>query len=268
MLAAYPPARGCDAQLDAFCADTCEHSPSFARLDDDFYKGGIGQSWRCYSLQTLSADRQIYMGGTEYCSRDGELRGILAREGCVYSLPTTEGMMRADGLAALLAYISSHSTGHAPRIAVIGSSGNLLHRGRGSEIDSHDIVMRVNGPVLDGYEDDVGSRVCCRLSNPHEAGPWGYSPVMSRLAALHLLTQSSWDRDLPPQLDVWGLRFTQSPYLLCGWPLPSALLSSLLSRALCAAQVRVGWDIGLEYVQQAGRFTEDELIICAKPRLA
>ena len=35
MSAAYPPAQGCDAQLDAFCADMCEYRPSFARLDDD-----------------------------------------------------------------------------------------------------------------------------------------------------------------------------------------------------------------------------------------
>ena len=161
----------------------CEYRPSFARLDDDAH--GFGEGWRCYGLRTLSADHQHFVGGTEYCSLNEKLRDILLREDCIDSpppsgppptlppptlVPTCEGMMKADGLAALLAYIESHSTGNStgrtPRIAVIGSSGNLLHGGRGSEIDSHDIVMRVNGPVLDGYEDDVGSRVRCRLSYP------------------------------------------------------------------------------------------------------
>lgn len=50
------------------------------------------------------------------------------------------------------------------RIAVVGSSGNLLYRGRGAEIDEHDIVIRTNGPVLKGYEHDVGYRTDIRVA--------------------------------------------------------------------------------------------------------
>lgn len=42
--------------------------------------------------------------------------------------------------------------------AVVGSSGSLLARERGMEIDKHDIVVRINYPPVKGYEKHVGSR--------------------------------------------------------------------------------------------------------------
>ena len=41
-------------------------------------------------------------------------------------------------------------------IAVVGSSGNLLYQGHGPEIDSHGLIMRFNGAITKGYENDVG----------------------------------------------------------------------------------------------------------------
>ncbi|KAK9965828.1 hypothetical protein ABG768_004894 [Culter alburnus] len=44
------------------------------------------------------------------------------------------------------------------RCAVVGNGGILNSSRKGKEIDEHDYVFRVNGAVLDGCENDVGSR--------------------------------------------------------------------------------------------------------------
>ncbi|ROI81964.1 Alpha-N-acetylgalactosaminide alpha-2,6-sialyltransferase 2 [Anabarilius grahami] len=44
------------------------------------------------------------------------------------------------------------------RCAVVGNGGILNGSRKGKEIDEHDYVFRVNGAVLDGFENDVGSR--------------------------------------------------------------------------------------------------------------
>jgi hypothetical protein len=50
------------------------------------------------------------------------------------------------------------------RVAVVGSSGNLLSRGHGAAIDAHDLVIRVNDAVVRGFEADVGSRTDLRVT--------------------------------------------------------------------------------------------------------
>ena len=40
--------------------------------------------------------------------------------------------------------------------AVVGSGGSLLGTGCGGEINRHDMIIRINEPVLDGFEADVG----------------------------------------------------------------------------------------------------------------
>lgn len=52
-------------------------------------------------------------------------------------------------------------------VAVVGSSGNLLNREAGEEIDSHDIVIRFNQARVEGYEKYVGSRTDIRILNTH-----------------------------------------------------------------------------------------------------
>jgi hypothetical protein len=76
-------------------------------------------------------------------------------------------MLSPNDAARLLSFAAkakadNHNTGPI-RIAVVGSSGNLLYRGRGEHIDSYDLVLRMNGaPSGRGYGDDVGhtSEIC------------------------------------------------------------------------------------------------------------
>ena len=42
------------------------------------------------------------------------------------------------------------------KCAVVGSGGSLLGRGCGDEISRHDMIIRINEPVLEGFEADVG----------------------------------------------------------------------------------------------------------------
>ena len=55
--------------------------------------------------------------------------------------------------------------------AVIGNAPNILEHEHGQEIDSHDIVVRCNRSIVDGYEKFVGSRTDLRLLNCHYALP-------------------------------------------------------------------------------------------------
>lgn len=44
----------------------------------------------------------------------------------------------------------------ARTVAVVASSGHMLFRNMGAEIDAHGLVMRFNGAVTRGYQNDVG----------------------------------------------------------------------------------------------------------------
>ena len=73
------------------------------------------------------------------------------------ALPSFEGMLRsAADEAVVLARFQREDGSPARSIAVVGSSGNMLFRGLGASIDSHDVVIRVNDAIVAGYENDVG----------------------------------------------------------------------------------------------------------------
>ena len=84
----------------------------------------------------------------------GSALSLLVASATAASLPNLKGMVSADELSTILGHVGPQP----PKlIAVVGSSGNLLFRGRGPEIDAHDVVIRVNGATTAGYEHDVGA---------------------------------------------------------------------------------------------------------------
>ena len=52
--------------------------------------------------------------------------------------PSADGMLAGRGVERLRGVFNTEA-----RVAVVGSSGNLLFRGHGAEIDAHDIVIRM-----------------------------------------------------------------------------------------------------------------------------
>lgn len=51
--------------------------------------------------------------------------------------------------------------------AVVGNSPGIIGTQYGKEIDRHEMVFRCNAAMIDGYEQDVGSRTDYRLMNIH-----------------------------------------------------------------------------------------------------
>ncbi|KAM3849864.1 alpha-N-acetylgalactosaminide alpha-2,6-sialyltransferase 1-like [Diretmus argenteus] len=51
--------------------------------------------------------------------------------------------------------------------AVVGTAGILNGSGKGKEIDAHDHVVRMNGAVTEGYEDDVGNKTTVYVHTAH-----------------------------------------------------------------------------------------------------
>ncbi|XP_035997822.1 alpha-N-acetylgalactosaminide alpha-2,6-sialyltransferase 1-like [Fundulus heteroclitus] len=53
------------------------------------------------------------------------------------------------------------------RCAVVGTAGILNGSKMGAEIDAHDYVFRMNGAVIKGYEEDVGTRTSVYVHTAH-----------------------------------------------------------------------------------------------------
>ncbi|KAM4536212.1 alpha-N-acetylgalactosaminide alpha-2,6-sialyltransferase 2 isoform 2-T2 [Fundulus diaphanus] len=51
------------------------------------------------------------------------------------------------------------SPGRCVRCAVVGNGGILRGSGQGRNIDEHDLVFRMNGAVIRGFEEDVGTKI-------------------------------------------------------------------------------------------------------------
>ena len=74
------------------------------------------------------------------------------------SIPSIAGMASDADLAKLLAaFTRADDATPVESVAVVGSSGNLRFRGYGALIDSHDVVIRVNGAITRGHELDCGA---------------------------------------------------------------------------------------------------------------
>uniref|UniRef100_A0A672H5V1 alpha-N-acetylgalactosaminide alpha-2,6-sialyltransferase n=1 Tax=Salarias fasciatus TaxID=181472 RepID=A0A672H5V1_SALFA len=53
------------------------------------------------------------------------------------------------------------------RCAVVGTGGILYGSKKGAEIDAHDYVFRMNGAIIKGFEEDVGSRTSVYIHSAH-----------------------------------------------------------------------------------------------------
>merc|ERR1719316_2082149 len=61
--------------------------------------------------------------------------------------------------------------------AVVGSSGHLLNSTLGQEIESHDVVIRINAAPTGKFSKDVGSRTDVRFINQHgQSAKWEKNP--------------------------------------------------------------------------------------------
>ena len=85
-----------------------------------------------------------------------ESRTTFSRGLAGLKLPSLNGMASSAALQALLAHFRTADGSPARSIAVVGSSGNLLRRGFGADIDRHDVILRINDAFTAGYEHDCG----------------------------------------------------------------------------------------------------------------
>ncbi|XP_053544706.1 alpha-N-acetylgalactosaminide alpha-2,6-sialyltransferase 1-like [Bombina bombina] len=81
--------------------------------------------------------------------------------------------------------------------AVIGNGGILNGSRLGKEIDSHDYVFRVNGAVVEGYEDDVGKRTSF----------YGFT-AFTMLSSLYLLKNNGFSK-IPMDKETKYILFTE-----------------------------------------------------------
>jgi len=71
-------------------------------------------------------------------------------------VPPVDGVFDWDQLASMLDFFRRNQRSSKLSIAVVGSSGNLLYRRYGADIDSKDVVLRFNDATTVGHEADVG----------------------------------------------------------------------------------------------------------------
>lgn len=102
-----------------------------------------------------------------WCMREPGLRANLSRNLRIAAFAFDNGFRSSDiGMAARV--FQSVKTTHASSIfsdlvagrtvAVVGNGPGEVGKGLGKEIDSHDIVVRFNSFVTEGYEADYGTR--------------------------------------------------------------------------------------------------------------
>lgn len=118
-------------------------------------------------------------------------------------------------------------------IAVVASSGNLLFQGFGPEIDAHSVVVRVNGPVLAGYEFDVGRRTDVRVAWAAGLADARANNVIDEHDETVILTKPGLDRSfrgpvgtpldrklqhLAVLSNEWGAKLSQELLAGRGWP--------------------------------------------------
>lgn len=96
------PSPECQKQLDQWCnvPSNCLSHVSFKgplHALDDTDKSGGAKSWRCYAEKDLNSNFSKYIGGSEYCTRDSQLRSLLAQ--CESNITIVDVFLSKSGMA-------------------------------------------------------------------------------------------------------------------------------------------------------------------------
>ena len=129
-------------------------------------------------------------------------------------VPDVAGMASASDLQKIYHQAGLLVPGGRPKsVAVVGSSGNLLYRGYGPEIDEHDVVIRANGATTAGYEHDVGRAryqfVVCWYTGCHDA----YKRHQLTNGAMAIVSSNGYSRGSLP----WEAHSAARAYLSPDW---------------------------------------------------
>lgn len=73
-------------------------------------------------------------------------------------------------LPAMDMFYASRNDKIFDRCAVVGNSGSMLEVEHGMDIDAHDVVVRFNSGITEGYEQFVGSKTTFRILNNPDSG--------------------------------------------------------------------------------------------------
>ena len=156
---AYPPAMGCDSQLDALCNATCSSwysRPLHARVD----RSAVDSdpiAWRCYSRSTLSSDGCQWVSGSEYCAAHDKLLALL--QTCVSSRHVATKRLQSR-------LVTAAQRGEHHRLSGFGSplNSSCPTSGMTSDVSRHDgfgaqfyRMLTVVGEVR-----QLGSKYCTR----------------------------------------------------------------------------------------------------------
>ena len=87
---------------------------------------------------------------------------------------------------------------HCKKCAIVSSSGQLLGRGAGKEIDKNECVIRMNDAPTKGFEKDVGTRTTARVIG-------------------HLNLKRSFAENNDAQLEIFANKSTRAEKIFIHW---------------------------------------------------
>ena len=137
-----------------------------------YIAGGLDVLDRESCVRTMSAGktvaRRMVSSGIDLQAREAVATSTaLAARGCVMPLLTSLPAVLHPQQLALLPATDVLAERDFTRCAVVGSSGHMLGRGFGAEIDAHDAVMRFNLHEASPSADLGGERLHSRANTPH-----------------------------------------------------------------------------------------------------
>mmetsp|Transcript_39355 Transcript_39355/g.125552 ORF Transcript_39355/g.125552 Transcript_39355/m.125552 type:complete len:325 (+) Transcript_39355:183-1157(+) len=97
--------------------------------------------------------------------------------------------------------------------AVVGNSGSLLESQYGEDIDAHDMVIRFNAGVTDGYEQFVGQKTTFRILNNWDSAPKEAGEVT--ISTIRNYEIKNWVTSIRTNKDRLNSAFMVDPEFLC-----------------------------------------------------